>query len=557
MAEAIALRLQVPQVPHVWRGGDGDDVFHLEAVLSETDLFPPVVGEEPDGPDAEGAEDGRGLAVVPSVHRKAQSTVGVQRVNAVLLEHVRAKLVDQSDPSALLAGRVYENSSALSGDGSKTGAKLWSTVAPERAQGITGQAFGVKPNEDRAAVADLAAHHRHVDESRRGFECVHVELTGWGGDGDSRHVAWVGDRSLCNQHDSRPSQAARCTNCLQADRWGRREAMRIRMARAVRFTGPRTIEIADVELPEPAAGQLAVRTLYSGVSGGTEMLAYRGEIDPRTPLDEKLDALSGTFSYPFAYGYSCVGRVEASVAEHPEGTLVFGFHPHQDLFVIDAGDAISAEGTDPRVATLLPLVETALQASTDAGAQIGDVVVVQGLGVVGILIGALLGRAGIVVIGSDPLAWRRKTATHFGVRAVMPEEARDATLEASDGRGAAIVVEATGNPDALADGLGMLRQEGTALVASWYGTKKVTLPLGEHFHRRRLTIRSTQVSSIPAAQRARWDRKSRLESARALLDELPLHLLATHEFPFDRAAEAYAAIDRGEEGLIHAALSYR
>ena len=332
--------------------------------------------------------------------------------------------------------------------------------------------------------------------------------------------------------------------------------MRIRMARAVRFTGPRQIEIEEIELPEPSDGEVLVRTEYSGISGGTEMLAYRGEIDPTTPLDETLGALSGTFAYPFSYGYSCVGQVEDSFAELGEGTLVFGFHPHQDLFVVDAGDAISVEGTDPRVATLLPLVETALQASVDAGAQIGDVVMVQGLGVVGILTGALVRRAGAVVIGSDPLAWRRKAATDFGVRAVAPDEVRGVAFEASEGRGAAVVVEATGNPEALADALAVLRPEGTALVASWYGMKNVTLPLGEEFHRRRLVIRSTQVSSIPAAQRARWDRRSRLESARALLDELPLHLLATHEFPFDRAAEAFAAIDRGEEGLVHAALRY-
>jgi threonine dehydrogenase-like Zn-dependent dehydrogenase len=262
------------------------------------------------------------------------------------------------------------------------------------------------------------------------------------------------------------------------------------------------------------------------------------------------------FSYPFSYGYSCVGRVERASAGTEEGALVFAFHPHQDVFVVGAEDAISVEGIEPRAATLLPLVETALQASVDAGAGAGDVVVVQGLGVVGILTAALLTRAGATVIGSDPLEWRRKTGADLGVQAVSPEEVRSAAFEAGDGLGAALVVEATGNPEALVEALMLLRHEGTALVASWYGTKTATLPLGEEFHRKRLVIKSTQVSSIPSTQRARWDRRTRLESARRVFAELPVHLLATYEFPFDRAAEAYSAIDRAEEGLVHAALSY-
>jgi threonine dehydrogenase-like Zn-dependent dehydrogenase len=119
------------------------------------------------------------------------------------------------------------------------------------------------------------------------------------------------------------------------------------------------------------------------------------------------------------------------------------------------------------------------------------------------------------------------------------------------------MVEASGNPQALASSLGLLAHEGTALVCSWYGTKPASLPLGAAFHRRRLTLRSTQVSTLPAALAARWDRRRRAEVAWRLARELPLAVLATHAFPFERAAEAYACADRKEDGLIHAALRYR
>ena len=128
--------------------------------------------------------------------------------------------------------------------------------------------------------------------------------------------------------------------------------------------------------------------------------------------------------------------------------------------------------------------------------------------------------------------------------------------EATGGRGADLVVEASGNPAALAASLGLLAHEGTALVCSWYGTKPAPLLLGGAFHRRRLAIRGTQVSTIPAALGARWDRGRRAQVAWRLLRELPVSALCTHAFPFEQAAQAYDHTDRKRDGLIHAALAY-
>lgn len=327
-------------------------------------------------------------------------------------------------------------------------------------------------------------------------------------------------------------------------------------ARALRFVAPYEIELDEVTVPEPQAGQLLVRSEWSGISGGTEMLAYRGELDPRLPRDEELGALGGSFAYPFSYGYAAVGRVEQSRGSIAEGTRVFSFHPHQDLFVVHERDTLALDEGPPRLAALLPLVETGLQICLDAGPRFGQHVVVLGLGCVGILAAALLARGGARVIGSEPHAARREAALAFGLEAVGPEELAPTVTEATDGRGADLVVEASGSPAALSAALALLAHEGTALVCSWYGTKLVELPLGAEFHRRRLTIRSSQVSTIPSALAARWDRQRRRQAARALLDELPLGALATHEFPFDRAADAYAAIARPQPDLVHAALRY-
>jgi 2-desacetyl-2-hydroxyethyl bacteriochlorophyllide A dehydrogenase len=328
-------------------------------------------------------------------------------------------------------------------------------------------------------------------------------------------------------------------------------------ARVVVFVAPYRVEIRPVDLRGPGEGEVLVRTVYSGISSGTELLAYRGELGGDVALDETIASLSGgAFEYPFRYGYSCAGQAETAGAGVAEGDAVFVFHPHQDRFPAPVTDVVPLGGVPPRLAALFPLVETALQISLDAGPVDGRTVVVTGLGAVGLLTGALLARAGARVLGSEPRGWRRAAAAAFGVEAAAPEEIDELVAGASGGAGVPLVVEASGRPEALAAALSWLAHEGTALVASWYGTKPVSLPLGGAFHRRRLVIRSTQVSTIPVQLQDRWTVPRRRAVARELMDELPLDRLATHQFPLAEAGAAFAAVDRGDEGLLHAALWY-
>ncbi len=313
-------------------------------------------------------------------------------------------------------------------------------------------------------------------------------------------------------------------------------------ARALFHTAPRRVEIRELPAPRPASGEVLVRTLRSGISGGTERLVYRGEIPADQPLDDTIDALGGNFSYPFAYGYACVGEVAES------GQAVFAFHPHQDVFTARADELIALPAVDPAAATLFPLVETALQVALDAGAGYRDRVIVLGAGVLGLLTALLLQRSGWRPLIAEPQAWRRDLAGSLGVTTAAPEELENAQVP--------LVIDASGNPDAPAVALDLLAHEGTLLIASWFGTKPVTLPLGGAFHRRRLSIRSTQVSTMPARLSGTWTLSRRRQEAVELLAELPLAQLCTHVFAFDRAAEAFQAVDQGEPGLMHAVLDY-
>jgi threonine dehydrogenase-like Zn-dependent dehydrogenase len=315
-----------------------------------------------------------------------------------------------------------------------------------------------------------------------------------------------------------------------------------RPARALFHTAPRRVEIRELPAPRPLAGEVLVRTLSSGISGGTERLVYRGEIPADLALDDTIGSLGGTFSYPFAYGYACVGEVAET------GQRVFAFHPHQDVFTAPLGDLVPLPDVDPAVATLFPLVETALQVTLDAGSGYRDRVIVLGAGVLGLLTGLLLQRAGWRPLIAEPLQWRREVAGRAGVPAADPAELRREEVP--------LVIDASGNPDAPAAALDLLAHEGTLLIASWFGTRPVVLPLGGAFHRRRLTIRSTQVSTVPAAQSGTWTRSRRQQETVALLTELPLTPLCTDIFDFEQAAEAFRAVDKGGPGLMHAVLNY-
>jgi threonine dehydrogenase-like Zn-dependent dehydrogenase len=313
-------------------------------------------------------------------------------------------------------------------------------------------------------------------------------------------------------------------------------------ARVLYHTGPRRVEIREQPAPRPAAGEVLVRTLCSGISGGTERLVYRGEVPAELALDDMIGALGGTFSYPFAYGYACVGQVAGS------GQVVFAFHPHQDVFAARAADLIELPAMDPASATLLPLVETALQVTLDAGTGYRDRVIVLGAGVLGLLTALLLQRSGWRPLIAEPQAWRRELASGLGATAAAPEELAAERVP--------LVIDATGNPDAPAMALNMLAHEGVLLIASWFGVKPVTLPLGGAFHRRRLTIRSTQVSTVPARLSGTWTLSRRRRETVELLGQLPLAALCTHVFAFDDAADAFRAVDQGIPGLMQAVLDY-
>jgi 2-desacetyl-2-hydroxyethyl bacteriochlorophyllide A dehydrogenase len=332
-------------------------------------------------------------------------------------------------------------------------------------------------------------------------------------------------------------------------------------AHALWFPAARSVEIRSETLPPVGPEEARVEAVASGISHGTEMLVYRGQVPDDLPLD--LPTLRGSFTFPIKYGYASVGRVAEvgpAVQRLAPGDLVFALHPHQTRYVVPAALAARLPADlPPEHGVFLANMETAVNVLLDARPRLGDRVAVYGLGVIGLLVTQLLRRAGVErIVAVDPIAARRTLALDIGADvALAPEEATPAAIrDLTGGIGADLAVEASGNPAALAAAVEAVGQEGTVVVPAWYGTKPVSLPLGGSFHRGRVRIVSSQVGSLDPALAPRWDRARRQALARELLGRLQLAPLITHRIPFEQAAEAYALVYRHPEEVVQVILTY-
>lgn len=276
-----------------------------------------------------------------------------------------------------------------------------------------------------------------------------------------------------------------------------------------------------------------MRALHSGISRGTELLVFRGEVPESEYERMRAPFQEGGFPAPLKYGYASVGLVEQG-PQTLVGRAVFCLYPHQTHYVVPA-DAVHPlpEGLPPARAVLAANMETAVNALWDAAPHVGDRIAVVGAGVVGLLTAWLAGRMpGCAVELVDTNPERRAVAERLGLGFASPEAARpDADL----------VVHASGSPEGLATSLRLAAFEATVLEMSWYGRRAVTLPLGEAFHSRRLTLRSSQVGQVALHQRSRWSHGRRMALALSLLRDPVLDALITDAAPF---AELPAVLER-------------
>jgi alcohol dehydrogenase len=320
-------------------------------------------------------------------------------------------------------------------------------------------------------------------------------------------------------------------------------------ARALYFTAPRTVELREEPL-HAERDQVLVRSRLIGISHGTEMLAFRGRMPEELEADLSLSTLGASLAYPLKYGYMNTGETES-------GGRVFAFYPHQDLFFADPHQLVELpDDLDFTDAVFLANMETALGIVHDANPRFGESVLVIGQGVVGLLTSEILSRSGAgKLITVEPYARRRRASQSIGCVALQPgEKLREAVLEHTDGRGADVAINVSAAAEGLQLAIDSLAFEGTVVEASWYGSQAVTVDLGRAFHRKRLRLRSSQVSSIDPALTGRWDKRRRLDRVLELLRTIRPSRYISHRFGLHRAEEAYELLETHPEQSIQVVL---
>ena len=301
-------------------------------------------------------------------------------------------------------------------------------------------------------------------------------------------------------------------------------------------------EIRPEALPQPAAGDVVMRALYSGVSRGTESLVFHGRVPPSEYARMRAPFQSGEFPSPVKYGYASVGEIEHGPRDL-QGRRAFVLYPHQTKYVVPA-DAVHPlpDGVPPSRAVLAANMETALNGVWDAAIKPGDRVVVIGGGTVGCLsawLAAKIPGCDVQLVDINPK--RANVARALGFAFSGPMVAGDE---------ADVVLHASGSADGLALGLLVAGFEATIVELSWYGDRNVPIALGGNFHARRLTIKSSQVGHVARSQRHRWDTRRRMAFALSLLAHDELDVLITGESPFDDLPKTMERLAAGPADTI-------
>ncbi|MGH2581473.1 MAG: zinc-dependent alcohol dehydrogenase [Anaerolineales bacterium] len=329
------------------------------------------------------------------------------------------------------------------------------------------------------------------------------------------------------------------------------------------FVSPRQVELRDEDLPSPRPGEIQVSSSISYISAGTEMLLFNGEFPQDLVTDSTLSSLKGNLKFPFKYGYSMVGSVSAirdGVESHLRNQAVFALNPHENAFnVKDRDMQIIPNKIPEKDAVFLANAETAVNLILDGAPLLGEKVVVIGQGVVGLLTTALLAKHPLeMLITFEPYPMRLEASRNLGAHEALdtnPQSVNRAQGLLGD-RGADLVYELSGRPEALDLALSLVGDDGRIVIGSWYGERKAAIDLGARFHRGRIKLISSQVSRIAPEHTGRWDRQRRFAEAWKLIDWIRPSQFVTHEFPFADAGKAYRQLADNPQETMAVLLIY-
>ncbi len=332
------------------------------------------------------------------------------------------------------------------------------------------------------------------------------------------------------------------------------------------FQAPFICTIREEDPPEAQGDRLLVQVSCSAISAGTEMLIFQGRFPEGMAVDATLPTYDGQrLAYPLAYGYSSVGTVTAAGPQADPawvGRRVFAFQPHQSHFAVPADELIRVPADVADVdAVFLATMETAVNLVMDGRPVIGERVLVLGQGIVGLLATALLAQfplKALTVRERWPL--RRQAALDLGAQAAWSGDEADGAAPAADGAdrsdGFDLVYELSGQPAMLDAAIAAAGFHGRIVVGSWYGAKTAPVDLGGRFHRNRLRLISSQVSTLAPEFSGRWSKARRLDTAWEQIARVGPSRLISHRFGIEDAQAAYEQVDARPGETLQVLLTY-
>ncbi|MCC8246232.1 zinc-dependent alcohol dehydrogenase [Saccharothrix luteola] len=343
------------------------------------------------------------------------------------------------------------------------------------------------------------------------------------------------------------------------------------MGTVVRLDAPGCVSITEEPDPPLHATGVRLRTLYSGISAGTELTQYRGTnahvVKTWDPGARLFVPGRPAVAYPAVVGYEEVGEVVevgGGVTAVRPGQVVWGVWGHRSTTVVEEGYAAARlldPAADPVLGIFSHIGSVALNVVLDADIHVGETVVVFGLGVVGQIVAQLARRNGARVIGVDPLPDRLELARALGADVVLDavgggiaEQVRALTA----GRGADVALEVSGNHEALHEAVRTVAYNARVVTGGFYQGEARGLFLGEEFHHNRVDLVCSQISGVAPGLAHRWDR-ARLNATvidLAVAGHLLLRPLVSHVVPFTDAAWAYDLLDSRPDQVTQVVLEF-
>jgi 2-desacetyl-2-hydroxyethyl bacteriochlorophyllide A dehydrogenase len=328
------------------------------------------------------------------------------------------------------------------------------------------------------------------------------------------------------------------------------------------FGAPRQVELREETLPALGADEVLVETTCSAISAGTEMLIYQGHFPRDIETDPVISSLRGSLEYPLVYGYACVGKIKeigTQVDKSIRDQLVFAFQPHTSHFITSPNSLFPIpDSLSPETACFLPNMETAVNLIQDAAPLFGECVLVLGQGVVGLLTASLLSEFPLeTLVTADCFELRRNSSPvprHLSLEPNTPNFHKDASKLLNGS--ADLTFELSGRPETLNDALAITGFSGRIVIGSWYGEKRAEIDLGGAFHRSRIKLMASQVSTVSPDLSGRWNKARRFGAAWKALERIKPEKWITHRFSIDNAEKAYQLLDENPQETIQVLITY-